>query len=222
VELIYRLVSDNPYDTFDQAEPWSGEVGGWSLTLQNNTLRATSESDDTAAIEPLLSAWAAAAYLRDLYEIRFVAEGSEIPPPPPYGRDRIFRRVNKAYPEPDQSFHLTSTAERLLSLSRAFTSSLATLPETFVEAATVLASAAEDAGGSIADVYNVDQEVVDKISELKDRDGSFRGPEWQWMQEALRLVTLQTGRRNDSPPRERLGMNDFRSHLAIGWVPDRG
>ena len=228
MELTYRLVSDNPYDTFEEATPWSGQLEGWQLTLQDGILRATSESEEgsesggRAAIEPVLNAWAAAAYLRDLYELRFVPDGSEPPPAPPYGRDRIFRRINKSYPTPEPSVRLTPTAERLVRLSQAFTSGLAELPATFVEAAGVLATAAQEAGGSVADVYNVDKEVVDVIDDLKGRDGSYRGPEWQWMQEALRLMTLQAGKRTDSAPGDRLHMDDFRSHLAVGWVPDRG
>ena len=76
-------------------------------------------------------------------------------------------------------------------------------------------------GGSVAGLYNVDTEVVDEINVLKDRQGTYRGPEWQWMQEALRLITLQVGRRTDAPSPDRLGMDDFRSHLAVGWVPGR-
>ena len=38
--LAYRLVSRNPYDTFDGAAPWRGVVGNWSCSLVDGRLEA--------------------------------------------------------------------------------------------------------------------------------------------------------------------------------------
>ena len=116
----YRLVSANPYDTFDEAATLHGQLGNWRFVLDDGRLLATtdesfdSEADARATLEPLLRAWDAVAYLRDQYEVSFVADGVEPSPAPPGMRDRIYMRSNKAYPEPDPDFALTATADRLL------------------------------------------------------------------------------------------------------------
>jgi hypothetical protein len=65
--------------------------------------------------------------------------------------------------------------------------------------------------------------VLDKVAELAarghpaaatdDRPASYRGPEWQWLQEALARLTLQAGRAADGPPQTRLELDDFGTQL---------
>ena len=42
---------------------------------------------------------------------------------------------------------------------------------------------------------------------------SYRGPEWQWLQEALFRLTLQAGRAGDGPPESKLALGDFQTQL---------
>jgi hypothetical protein len=221
VELTYEFVSVNPYDTFGEATLWTGNMGSWRVVLNDGKLSATSaeqfasESAARGALEPLLRAWATVAYLRDQHEVTFEPVGAQRSPTPPAVRDRIFRRANSEFPRPDPEFALTSTTERLVELIRGFTSGTAELPATLGELAETLERSAQQAGESMGTAYNIEDGVLETVKELVERDGIYRGPEWQWMQEALRVLTLQAGRRTSTPPSARLRMTDFRTQLAV-------
>lgn len=226
--LIYEFGSLNPYDTFEAAARWSGHLGSWECVLDRGQLTATtgqsfeSEAAGRASLEPMLRTWEAAAYLRDQYEIYFRPSRASAEIRDAADRDRIFRRANEAYPAPDPSFTVTPAVEGLLGLIREFIGGAIALPAAVDELVAALKSGAQEAGdGSVAETYNVDQGVVDAITELagrgakslEERQSSYRGPEWQWMQEALRLLTLQVGRRTDGPPQTSLAMADFKTRL---------
>jgi hypothetical protein len=229
ITLSYDFGSVNAHDTFDVAQPWRGRLGSWDGTLDNGRLSATtadsfeSETEARASLEPILRAWEAAAYLVDQHEIWFRAAGSE-----PGGeasgfsnREHVFRRLNESYPGPDLSFTRTPLVERLLDLIRAYTAGSLELPIAAGELLSALDSAPREEGASIADAYNIDPAVIETLTEMAARhadsqatgQAAYRGPEWQWMQEALRLLTLQAGRRTSEPPAARLAMEDFRTRL---------
>lgn len=229
IKLAYDFGSVNPHDTFAAARPWRGRLGSWECVLENGRLSATaldsfeSEPAARASLEPLLRAWETAAYLMDQHEIFFRGD-SEAEAGDEAGfanREHVFRRVNEAYPAPDPSFTRTPLVEHLLDLTRGFRAGPLTLPAAMGELVAALTSGAREAGASIADAYNIAAPVVETITELAARTPdapagdrpAYRGPEWQWMQEALRLVTLQAGRRTSEPPGARLAMEDFKTRL---------
>lgn len=230
ITLNYDFGSANPHDIFDQARPWRGRLGSWECVLENGRLSATavesfeSKPAATASLEPMLQAWEAAAFLRDQHEIFFrpdrAAADSEIADTP--HRDYVFRRVNETYPAPDPTFTRTPLVKSLLEVIGRFMAGSIALPVAIGELDAALESAARDAGaGSVADAYSIDQQAVETLAELAQRRAAaaaegqavYRGPEWQWMQEALRLMTLQAGRRTTKPPAGRLSMEDFKTRL---------
>lgn len=230
ITLDYGFGSVNPHDIFDRARPWRGRLGAWDCVLENGRLSATavesfeSEPAATASLEPMLRAWEAAAFLRDQHEIFFrpdrPAADSEIAGKS--NRDYVFRRVNETYPAPDPTFTRTPLVESLLEVIHSFMAGSIALPVAIGELDAALESAARDAGaGSVADAYNIDREVAETLAELAQRGAAaaaegqavYRGPEWQWMQEALRLIALQVGRRTMEPPTGRLQMEDFKTRL---------
>lgn len=229
--LSYDFWSINPHDTFDRAEAWNGNLGAWSCTLDHGKLTATtaeafeSETDARASLEPMLRAWEASAYLRDQYEIRFVPEGTPddaARADSPQAHDQIFRRVNETYPAPDPDFSMTALVEQLMGTVHRFTETPAELPLVIADLLTRLDTSLGEIGAASVDAaYNIEPDVLGTLGELSDpaRQAAaggrpaYRGPEWQWMQEAQRLVTLQAGRRSTAPPTTRLTMADFKSQL---------
>ena len=209
--LRYRLGTHDRYDTFDSAPALDADVDGWHLALADGVLTATSveaiDSEPAArtALEPILRAWEAVAYLRDQHDIYFVAEGDDAPTTgfaATPDEDRILVRENDAYPAPDPAFERTPEVDSLLAILRRFEGDAPSLPQ-----------AVRDVVGIVGNGdFGIDDDVMATLRDLAELDQSrFRGPEWQWMQEALRLVTLQVGRRGSG----RLSMSDFASQLAI-------
>ena len=182
-----------------------------------------SEAAARASLEPMLRAWEAAAFLADQYEIIFRSASAAAEPETADGlQDHVFRRLNETYPEPDPAFMRTDLVERLLDLNRGFRTRTVALPAAVAELVEAFESTADEAGvGSVATAYNIDPDVVGALTELAGRakkssspdELSYRGPEWQWMQEALRLWTLQAGRRTTEPPATPLRMTDFKTSL---------
>jgi hypothetical protein len=206
---------------FEQAPPLEADIDGWHLVLADKELKATSveaiepEEAARAALEPILRAWEAVAYLRDQHDVCFVADGAD---QPPHGftampdEDRILVRNNHAYPAPEPRFERAPLVDILLAVLRRFDADVPSLPQAVREVVGLVEG--KDLG--LAD------DVMSTLRELDGRVGSrYRGPEWQWMQEALRLVTLQAGL-GEAARRERpLTMADFASQLAI-TDPGRG
>ena len=212
--LRYRFGSHDRYDTFDMAPGLEAHLDGWHAVLDGGVLTATSveaiDSDAAAraALEPILRAWEAVAYLRDQHDVYFVPEGD---PAPSRGfaatpdEDRILVRSNDAYPAPDPAFERTAVVDSLLSILRRFEADAPSLAQQVREVVEIVGDGD----------YGIDNDVMATLRDLAERDQSrFRGPEWQWMQEALRLVTLQAGRQNASAA-PRLSASDFRSELKI-------
>lgn len=226
--LSYRFGSLNPHDEFGSARPWQGELGPWRAVLDRGRLEAASDerfasqSAARSSLETHLRAWEAVAFLRDQHEIFFAPGGVDSPAAGGFyeRRERIFRRANTVYPEPDPSFSRTALVDRLLDVIRSFFAGSIALPVAVDELLAALgASLAEGESGhsAIAASFNIEPAVVEKLAELAGRarsshagEPAYRGPEWQWMQEALRRVTLQAGRRTDRPPADALRMADFR------------
>ena len=239
--LTYSLRSRNPHDTFEEAE-WRGSLGRWAMQLSNGRLEAIASqpipegAKARNALEPLLRAWEAVAFLQGHYDIEFRHDESEGAQPPdrpssdPVGsqslmphEDHIFRRSNSTYPAPDASFTRTPLVEQLLLEIAAFRSRQKSLPDVVHAILAAMASAAEGSVDDIASVYNVAPEVIETLSDVADRpqtvDGPasmlrrYRGVEWQWMQEAIKLLTLQAGRAAAGRPVNQLNMDDFGTKL---------
>ena len=234
--LEYRLLSLNRYDTFEHAPPWRGVLDSWNCVLAGDRLVAQTDRPFASAelaradLEPRLSAWQAVAYLNGQYEITFrfdggaPAEGAQEPADPD-GEDRIYRRTNDGYPPPDPSFTRTELVEQLLDDIGRFRRGEESLPAVAAVALRRLRTLANgsDSVTSLAAALNVEPDVIAKAIELaaQDRgpitpgDGppAYRGPEWQWLQEALPRLTLQAGRASDGPPAKRLTMDDFATRL---------
>jgi hypothetical protein len=239
--LEYQLKSRNRYDTFDQARPWRGALGGWDCLLADMRLEARSTDSFAevakarATLEPLLRAWEAKALLDGQYELEFrfergrTRDGSEEKArsgtSADSAEDRIYRRANEEYPAPDPSFVRTPLVEQLLTEINDFRHAETTLP---AAAAAVIDLLRTLAGGSaelaaVAASINTDAAVIEKVAELAARGQPvpgpddpppfYRGPEWQWLQEALLRLTLQTGRAADGPPQSRLTLADFHTQL---------
>ncbi len=213
--LQYRFVSRDRFDTFDAAPPLQADVDGWHLVLADGVLTATSveaiEPDAAAhaALEPILRAWETVAYLRDQHDISFVAEAAELPNDgfaTTPDEDRILVRNNAAYPAPEATFERTALVDSLLAVQRRFEADVPALPQAVRDL--VALTEGLDIG--------IDKTVMSTLKELAERDQSrYRGPEWQWLQEALRLVTLQAGRREATRRARPLTMADFASELAV-------
>ncbi len=208
--LRFAFGTLNANDSFANASAWEGDLDGWHVVLDATGLTATttySFADDAearTALEPRLRAWAAVAHLRDGLDIYFGE------PPAADNRERIVRSSNATYPPPDPDFRLTPPVERMLAIHGDFVSGATPLPQ-------ALAAVLELVD---ADALNVDRGVVDAARELAERSAGpagepprYRGPEWQWMQEALRLLTLQQGRAANAAPTRALTLPDFRSEL---------
>lgn len=239
--LLYRLQSRNPYDTFDEAQPWQGSLGDWRCVLQNRQLTAAvpdrlmNVDAARASLEPMLRAWETAAFLRDQYDIAFrfagtgpaddrvaTSGGVGDAGAAPAVEDDVFRRNNTAFPPPDGSFTQTPLVDELLEAIRRFRQGQEMLPVVAGQMLSTMAATLADPSGDISAAFAIDPDVVDTLSELSRREGAstpegrsaptYRGPEWQWMQEAIRLFTLQAGRR-EVGAQAALSMNDFRSRL---------
>lgn len=236
--LEYHLASLNRYDTFDQAPPWRGLLGAWEFLLSDMHLQARSGerfanvAQARASLEPLLRAWEAKAFLDGGYELTFRFDGDPNEPTPGAeaeeafdSGDRIYRRANGAYPAPDPTFQRTPLVEHLLEQINRFRRGEMSLPAV---AANVVHELRTMAGGStdpgvVATALGTERRVLDKVAELAargqpaaatdDRPASYRGPEWQWLQEALRRLTLQAGRAADGPPQTPLELDDFETQL---------
>ena len=228
--LTYLFQSLNPYDTFDDATAWEGQLGAWRCILDKGRLQAIANSFNgevpSDTLEPMLRSWEAVAYLREQHEIAFIRSD-----PAPRGAvgagadsdslDRIYVRRNDSYPQPDDSFSLNPTVSRLLDVIGSYRRMRLDLVTALRELLATLGQAAGRDLDAIQAEYNIDDRVLSVIRELADRAGSpdgttpprYRGPEWQWMQEALRLVTLQAGRRSAEPPATRLVLEDFQTDL---------
>ena len=88
------------------------------------------------------------------------------------------------------------------------------------------AATGADAGSDdLAHAFNIDPAVIENLRALADRgdpppaEGErpafYRGPEWQWLQEALVLLTRQAvSRASDAPVAERLALSDFRTTIS--------
>jgi hypothetical protein len=197
-------------------------------------LRAIADSSPEIApadesFDDLLRAWECVAYLRHQIEIRFVPADSVTAPESQHEQhifvDRIFRRNYTRYPEPDPSFEITEGVEQLMGAIADFRGRKRTLPSSVNDMLKVLhASARPERPPKTPDVrYNISPEVWSALEELAGRGAqlaeswtvqrAYRGPEWQWMQEALRLVTLQVGRGRVGLPATQLSLADFTSRL---------
>jgi hypothetical protein len=239
VTLAYALDSRNRYDMFDDAAPWRGTLGEWQATLDACRLEASTEQPFTEAraaladLEPMLRAWETVAFLRDQHEISFrliggrMADGTEVVPAASSAavvpdENEIYRRSNVEYPAPDETFARTALVDDLLALIWRFRHGELALPSVATAVLHALAAGAPGADGGIAAAYNVEPRLVEVFTELAGRGhppvadqppAAYRGPEWQWMQEAIRLLTLQAGRRTSGSPAIRLGLEQFRGRL---------
>jgi hypothetical protein len=217
----YRLVSRNPYDTFADDAEWRGRLGQWDVHLRNGELEATpTEQAEVAELEAHLRDWAAAAYLSGRYDIYFrPAEEGEQEPADETDEAALYRRQSADYPAPDEEFVLTSLADELVGLIGRYRAGEVSLPT----AGRLLLDRLEAAAtGPASTAFNVDPRVIDTLAELTGRaepaaDGrraaSYRGPEWQWMQEALRRLALQAGRASRGRPVQGLALDDFEAEL---------
>ncbi len=137
------------------------------------------------------------------------------------GEDRIYRRTNDAYPAPDPTFTRTELVDQLLDDISRFRRGEESLPAAAAAALRRLRALANgnDSVTSLAASLNVEPDVIAKAIELAAQDRapagasggppSYRGPEWQWLQEALFRLTLQAGRAGDGPPQSKLAQGDF-------------
>lgn len=241
VKLSYRLRSGNPYDTFDDAPAWEGVVRGWSCRLDRDRLQAIPPqpvSDLTsarAALEPALRDWEASALLTGQYRIAFVFDGSvstgsagerfvpaiEEDNQFSVDEDLIYRRANEAYPRPDSSFSKDATVSGLIEEIEVFWQGETPLP---VAVSSFMAALNRGAGDRRpAEAWNIDPLVLDTLRELAERPGTanqvgstlpaYRGPEWQWMQEALMRVAHHAGRAAHGLPADLLTMESFSTKL---------
>jgi hypothetical protein len=191
-----------------------------------------------ATLEPLLRDWEAAAFLQGLYEIRFrfegtrpnegsnevSVEGSQEEPRQSNWPDEhsIVRRLNAAYPEPDVSFSRTPLVDGMLEEIAVFRRGEKPLPSVAQSLISDLTATVGDPRTLIA-AFNIEAEVIERLRELANRGDpplqpheliqAYRGPEWQWMQEALMRLTLQAGRTKAGDPPTQLTMQQFRTRL---------
>ncbi len=231
VAFDYTFRPLNDYETFENAEPWRGQLREWECTLAGGRLHATANSfSDTASAEgslnTLLRAWECVAYLQDQCEVRFVrdsADREQVGLQDADNVDRIFRKSYDSYPEPDHSFELTPDVMRLMEAHSAFRRQEIRLPDALKETLAVMSPSGASDSTDAAARYAIDRDVMSAIESLVLRDTevatkstarqTYRGPEWQWMQEALRLVALQIGRGASQSPSNQLSMSDFRTSL---------
>ncbi len=194
-------------------------------------------AETRARIEPSLRDWELVAWLRDSFEGEFRydgavihasdagdhedATGAEAPLVP--AADLIVVRRRAAYPEPDPSFRRSDLVTSVVGDIERFATGGARLEEATGGILETLRThfAVANAGDWHADLakhLNVEEAIVTTLHDLAARpdvpEGSrgapkYRGPEWLWMQEAIRRLALQAGRVNGGPPPIRLAMDDF-------------
>jgi hypothetical protein len=127
-------------------------------------------------------------------------------------RDRdVYNGEDRWFGVADADIATTLLASELLETVRAYRRGTVALQDAVKQVVAKLTAAAGDDGANGA--FNIDPAVTSKAAELADRhDAVYRGPEWQWLQEALVRLALQAGRRTaDVSPAARLTLEDFRS-----------
>jgi hypothetical protein len=239
--LHYGFVSLNAHDRFERAAAWRGELGAWKCELLDGRLQAAAGRGrgflDVAAarqdLDLLLRDWETFAFLDDQYRVAFIFERAAVTmgdneveqgapdPRPPTEDDAIYRRDNDRYPAPDTSFSRTALVVELLDDIWRFRRGDAALPSVARSLLGKLADAAP--GHDVSAAWNIEVRVAETVTELVSRsDGplnagqavaAYRGPEWQWLQEALRRLTIQAGRGRSGLPARALTLDDFSARL---------
>lgn len=213
-EQRYELRSSNPHETFPATDAWQESIAGWQVAFDGGTVVVSG-----ADAERLLRAWQLAAFLCDQHEIEF-APGPVGPLFP--GREQVYRRVNTAYPRPDAEFRAAQLVEDLFALLARFVTGTADAVTTAAALLKQLEAAAGGAGADVAGAFNLEPALLARLHALLERRTDevaephtlYRGPEWQWLQEVMRLLVLQAGRRGDGePPRTQLTMTSLVSRL---------
>jgi hypothetical protein len=196
-----------------------------------------SVAEARASIEPYLRDWEQVAWLRDGFEAEFrydrasrraadsdeewEASGAEPVLVP--SSDLIVVRHRSAYPEPDPSFRGSELVTSLADGIARFEHGEARLEDVAGEILQTLrlqfgAGNARSWPADLAVRLNIEDAVVTTLDELAGRpdadQGSrgapkYRGPEWQWMQEAIRRLALQAGRAHSGPTTARFTMNEL-------------
>lgn len=195
------------------------------------------------ALEPLLRDWEALAFLAEDYEFVFAFEGSEIEgsgldtreaasatQPSP---DGIFRRHSRFHPRPDASFRRSTKVDAMLEGIHRYRRDAVELPGAGRAMLALLTGREAVLGGAapepapdwpgIARALRVDEGILTTLAELSRRTApgasaeevgtTYRGPEWQWMQEVLSRLTLQLGRSEQGPPPLQLSMHSLATAL---------
>lgn len=190
-----------------------------------------------AGIEPHLRDWEAVAWLRDSFEADFRYDGAANHAPDagvfedrsgaetrlPADAGLIVVRHRSAYPAPDPSFRRTELVTSVIGEIQGFATGRAPLEEAVARILELLRSQFADAKpgdghAELADRLNVDDGILTTLHDLAKRPDvtqasrgapKYRGPEWLWMQEAIRGLALQAGRAGGGPPPVRLAIDDL-------------
>jgi hypothetical protein len=206
-------------------------------TLEATASTSGSVAEARASIEPFLRDWEQVAWLRDGFEGEFRYDGASVREPDSDdgwdasgaepalvpSPDLIVVCHRAAYPEPDPSFRRSELATSISDEIARFANGQARLEDAARESLQTLRSrfGPGDADGwqdDLAVRLNVEDAVLTVLDELAarpdvDQDSrgapKYRGPEWQWMQEALRRLALQAGRTHSGPPTVRFAMNEL-------------
>ncbi len=218
----WELRSANPYESWAGATPLRGQFDGWEVAVEAGIVsvspapaRAEGPSADPETAS-FLRAWQLAAYLRSQHEIWFAQIDGDAAVPELFPeREHVFRRVHEEFPAPDSEFRVSPEVERML----------VALREQLYGSASPIAAGAAVLDALDGDAANVDAAVVNMLRDLVARGEpadidiyrTYRGPEWQWLQEAVRLVMLQVGRaRPGTRPSQPLTMASFSTSLPSG------
>lgn len=116
----------------------------------------------------------------------------------------------------DEEVAATLLGAELLEMVRAYRRSDIALPQAAAHVVDVLHQASGEEAVAVAVAFNIAPAVLQKLADLTARDSAspYRGPEWQWLQEAVLRLALQAGRRSsDQPAADELTMDSFRSRL---------